>query len=209
MPYGPPPNPPPHLPSPGEDPWRTTNRMSAVPSGPPGRPPVYGQPSMDGQVPGKKSNQPLIIGIIGGAVALVLMCCGGLYIIGAEEQKKQKASSPDTAVTTGAALTPSVQATTATPAPSSAAATTAAAPRSTAPAGPKTVAMPKVTGENAAVADDTLRKLGFTNIQYGSQDKDDTFVLLLANWTVTKQSAKAGAKVKTDTLIVLTCTKQG
>jgi hypothetical protein len=69
--------------------------------------------------------------------------------------------------------------------------------------------MPKVTGENAAVADDKLRKLGFTNIQYGSQDKDDTFVLLLANWTVTKQSAKAGAKVKTDTLIVLTCTKQG
>jgi hypothetical protein len=166
-----------------------------------------------GKVPGKKSNQPLIIGIIGGAVALLLMCCGGLYIIGSEEQKKQKqnASAPDTAVTTAAAVLPEVQATTAAPseAPTTTTPTTAAAPRSTAPAGAKTVAMPKVTGENAAVADDKLRKLGFTNIQYGSQDKDDTFVLLLANWTVTKQSTKAGGKIKTDTLIVLTCTKQG
>jgi len=203
MSYGPPPNPPPHLPNPGEDPWRTTGRMGAVPSEPPGRPPVYGQPP---EVSGKRSNQPLIIGIIGGAVALVLLCCGGLYIIGSEEQKKQDASSPDTAVTTAAALLPDAQVTTEAP---TAAPTTAAAPTSTAPVGPKTVTMPKVTGENAAVADDKLRKLGFTNIQYGSQDKDDTFVLLLGNWTVTKQSAKAGTKVKTDTLIVLTCTKQG
>lgn len=68
--------------------------------------------------------------------------------------------------------------------------------------------MPDLVGENAAVADDRLRKLGFTNIQFGSQDENDTVVLLLANWTVTKQSTKAGMKVPVDTLIVLTCTKK-
>ncbi|MGX4657838.1 PASTA domain-containing protein [Micromonospora sp. SCSIO 07396] len=69
--------------------------------------------------------------------------------------------------------------------------------------------MPNVKGMNAAVADDKLRKLGFTNIQYGSQDENDTVVLMLPNWTVTKQSAKAGSKMLPDDLIVLTCTKQG
>jgi hypothetical protein len=203
MSYGPPPPPnPPRLPNPGEDPWRTTGRMGAVPSGPPGGQPVYSQP----MPPVKKNNTPLIVGIIGGAVALVLLCCGGLYVIGSEDQKKQDASSPDAVVTTGAALLPEVQATTAAPTETP---PTTTAPRSTAPAGPKTATMPKVTGENAAVADDKLRKLGFTNVQYGSQDKEDTVVLLLSNWTVTKQSTKAGAKVGADTLIVLTCTKGG
>lgn len=189
--------------------------MGAVPSGPPGppgQPPVYGQPyPAGGKLPGKKNNTPLIIGIAGGAVALVLLCCGGLYIIGSEEQKKQKASSPTVGVTSAAAVMPEVAATTAAPTEAPTAAPTSAAARtsSPSPAGPKTVAMPKVTGENAAVADDRLRKLGFTNIQYGSQDRDDTVVLLLSNWTVTKQSTKAGVKVKTDTLIVLTCTKRG
>ncbi len=36
----------------------------------------------------------------------------------------------------------------------------------------------------------------------------NTVVLLLSNWTVTKQSTPAGSKVSTDTLIVLTCTKK-
>ncbi len=68
--------------------------------------------------------------------------------------------------------------------------------------------MPDLVGENAAVADDTLRRLGFTNIQYGSQDKDDKFVIWLPNWTVTKQSVEPGEEVPLDTLIVLTCTKE-
>lgn len=203
MSYGPSPNPPrpPHLPDPGEDPWRTTARMGAVPPGQAGRPPVYRQPVQ----PPRKSNQPLIIGIVGGVVALVLMCLGGLFILGSEEQKKQNASSPNVGATTAAAVLPEAQVTSAAPAD----VRSSAPPPTTAPAGAKTVTMPKVTGENAAVADDKLRKLGFTNIRYGSQDEDDKVVLLLTNWTVTKQSAKTGAKIKTDALIVLTCTKQG
>lgn len=73
---------------------------------------------------------------------------------------------------------------------------------------PDTITMPDVRGENAAVADATLRKLGFTNIQYGSQDEEDKLVIMLANWTVIKQSARPGAKLAPDDLIVLTCTKQ-
>lgn len=146
-------------------------------------------------------------------MVLVLLCCGGLYIIGSEEQKKQAAASASVSAsaTTAAVVVPGVQATTAAPTEPPTAAPTSADARtsSPSPAGPKTVAMPRVTGENAAVADDKLRKLGFTNIQYGSQDRDDTVVLLLSNWTVTKQSTASGKKIKTDTLIVLTCTKQG
>lgn len=81
-------------------------------------------------------------------------------------------------------------------------------PVATTSAAPAEAVMPDLVGENAAVADDRLRKLGFTNIQFGSQDENDTVVLLLANWTVTKQSTKAGMKVPVDTLIVLTCTKK-
>lgn len=74
---------------------------------------------------------------------------------------------------------------------------------------PKPVKMPNVVGQNAAVAGDYLEKLGFTNIQYGSQDDLDTWVVLPENWTVKKQSAKKGSRLPTDTLIVLTCTKIG
>ncbi|WP_433612550.1 PASTA domain-containing protein [Dactylosporangium sp. CA-139114] len=73
---------------------------------------------------------------------------------------------------------------------------------------PKVVAMPNVVGKNAAVAMDELERLGFTKIQLGSQDREDTVVILAANWTVTKQSTAAGTEVPTDVLIVLTCTKK-
>jgi hypothetical protein len=55
---------------------------------------------------------------------------------------------------------------------------------------PHLVVMPDLVGLNAAVASDKLQKLGFTKIQYGSQDAEDKVVLLLTNWTVTKQSTK-------------------
>jgi hypothetical protein len=153
-----------------------------------------------GPPPKKRPNNTLIAVIVGAAVVLVIGCCSGLYIIGSEQDPNN--ASPGATATAGL-----VQ-------PVPAASSEAALPSPSAEVSPtgvpvKTVAMPKVTGENAAVADDKLRKLGFTNIQYGSQDEKDKVVLLLTNWTVTKQSAKAGSKVSTDTLIVLTCTKEG
>jgi beta-lactam-binding protein with PASTA domain len=68
--------------------------------------------------------------------------------------------------------------------------------------------MPNVVGMNAAVAADELKRAGFTRIEFGTQDSDAFGVYLPENWTVAKQSAKAGTVVTTDTLVVLTCTKK-
>jgi hypothetical protein len=190
-------------PGPPDDPWGTA-RVPPVSGAPvtgasgPLPPPPYGPPPVK-----KRANTTLIAAIVGAAVVLVVGCCTGLYIIGSQED-------PNTAlpgVTSTAGLVQSEPAATSEAAVPTLPSPTAGEPS---PSGTpvKTVTMPKVTGENAAVADDKLRKLGFTNIQYGSQDEKDKVVLLLTNWTVAKQSAKAGGKVSTDTLIVLTCTKQ-
>lgn len=186
-----PPQPPHGQPGPPSDPWQHT---------PP--PTGYGLPGRPVPPPKKRNNTPLIIGLVAAAVVLVIGCCGVIAAIGAQEDDTPTAaaSSPERVVEQ---TSPAVVVTSA-----PVAKPTTKPPATTAPVA-KTVAMPKVTGKNAAVADDELRKLGFTNIRYGSQDQDDKVVLLLSNWTVTKQSAKAGAKTKTDTLIVLTCTKEG
>ncbi|MER6755216.1 PASTA domain-containing protein [Micromonospora echinofusca] len=171
---------------------------------------TYGPPSAT--PPRRKLGTGAIIGIAAGVV--VLACCGITSIaaiVGGDATPETKPSATTVAVAEPAS--PSVAATVA---PTTAAVTppaTATPPvTATAPAeppAPETVAMPNLKGMNAAVADDKLRKLGFTNVQYGSQDENDTVVLLLANWTVTKQSAKAGTKLAPDDLIVVTCTKQG
>jgi hypothetical protein len=149
----------------------------------------------------------LVIGLVAGGVLLILICCGALAAIGANSGKSDPKSAPAASVptavpATSAPTTPPVAVIPTTPAMTA----TPAAP-TTPP--PVVVAMPNVVGTNAAVADDQLRKLGFTRIQFGSQDKADKVVLLLSNWTVTKQSTKAGEQVSTDTLVVLTCTKEG
>jgi hypothetical protein len=136
--------------------------------------------------------------IVAGAV-LAAFCAGCVVVTMVSNTSKptdRAATGPVVVATTAAAPTT---------APAVAAATPKASPSS---AAPRMVTMPNLVQKNAAVADDELRKLGFTNVQYGSQDKDDKVVLLLPNWTVTKQSTKAGAQVPTDALIVLTCTKQ-
>ncbi|MCK2214061.1 PASTA domain-containing protein [Actinomadura sp. ATCC 31491] len=72
------------------------------------------------------------------------------------------------------------------------------------------VKLPDFKGQNAAIARQWLVDRGwneFSDIKLGSQDQYDTMVLLPENWTVTKQSHKAGTKVKIGTTIVLTCTK--
>lgn len=150
-------------------------------------------------------NALIVIAVI--VILAVGGCCIGAFAA-ADDEPDDQGSRP--ATTSAPAADPP-----AAPAPATTAALAAVptvAPASatvpTTPVVPKTVAVPNLVGKNAAVADDELRKLGFTNISFGSQDKDDKVVILLANWTVTKQSTKAGAKVPVDTLIVLTCTKE-
>lgn len=134
---------------------------------------------------------PWIIGIV--AAFIIGVCTGA---VGSGDQQPPSAARGDDPV---ASESP-------TPMESS------SAPSSTSSASPeptvRVVTMPDLVGENASVAADELERLGFTNIQFGSADADEKVVLLPQNWTVKSQSPKPGKKVRTDRLVVLTCTKK-
>jgi hypothetical protein len=70
--------------------------------------------------------------------------------------------------------------------------------------------MPDLVGKNAAVAVDQLKKLGFArhSIRLSTKDENAWFVVMPENWTVEAQSEAQGAKISTDSVVVLTCTKQ-
>jgi hypothetical protein len=70
------------------------------------------------------------------------------------------------------------------------------------------ITVPNVVGENAAVADDKLKKLGFTNITFGTVD-GRMVVILPQNWTVKTQSAQPDERLAADTKIVLGCVRNG
>lgn len=123
--------------------------------------PVHGHPGQ----PATRRNRMLVIGAVVGAV-LFVCCCGAIARFADDNQPN--AASPTSAAPTGVAVptvisTPPVEVTQ--PATEPPVATTSAAPAE--------AVMPDLVGENAAVADDRLRKLGFTNIQFGSQDEND------------------------------------
>jgi PASTA domain len=73
---------------------------------------------------------------------------------------------------------------------------------------PGLIAMPNLVGENAAVAEDRLRKLGFTDITFGTLD-GRMAVVLPQNWTVRAQSTAPDERIAADTKIVLGCTRNG
>ncbi|MDG4821917.1 PASTA domain-containing protein [Asanoa sp. WMMD1127] len=143
-----------------------------------------------------------------GGVVLLALCCGGIGIA---------ALNGDTTTTGNEAAVASSEPTETrqqkepyVPAPVAETEPPEAAQDDLSPAPPVTVRMPDLVGLNAAVAQDKLERLGWPpeQIELGSQDEMDTFVILPANWTVTKQSEKAGSKVEPGGLIVLTCTKK-
>ena len=70
------------------------------------------------------------------------------------------------------------------------------------------ITMPDVLGQNAAVAEDKLRKLGFTNITFGTVD-GRMVVILPQNWTVKTQSAQPNELLAADVKIVLGCVRNG
>jgi hypothetical protein len=75
-------------------------------------------------------------------------------------------------------------------------------------ASPALLTMPNVVGQNADVAQDSLRKLGFKNIDLGTVDGHHV-VILPQNWTVKAQSAKSGSRLAPDAKIVLGCARIG
>jgi len=93
--------------------------------------------------------------------------------------------------------------------------TTTAAPASlpsyTTPAAPPVVdvTLPEVAGKNGQIALDELKALGLTAVTPASQDRNDSMVLLPANWTVTKIEPAARTVVKSNSTVIVTMTKRG
>jgi hypothetical protein len=73
---------------------------------------------------------------------------------------------------------------------------------------PPRLTMPNVLGQNADVAQDSLHKLGFKNIDLGTVDGHHV-VVLPQNWIVKAQSAKTGSRLAPDAKIVLGCARIG
>lgn len=69
------------------------------------------------------------------------------------------------------------------------------------------VKVPKVTGQSADDARDKLEELGF-KVKLKAKPKGDGPVFLASNWKVSKQSIKAGKKVKEGKKITLTVKKK-
>ncbi|MCR5457767.1 MAG: DUF4839 domain-containing protein [Clostridiales bacterium] len=64
--------------------------------------------------------------------------------------------------------------------------------------------MPDVCYQLYSTALQTLRALGFVNIDY---DANGSFIIIDSNWTVIKQSVAPGKEIEKGTSIVLTCVK--
>ncbi|MEU6203178.1 PASTA domain-containing protein [Micromonospora musae] len=170
-------------------------------------PPPNPTPHLPPQPPKRRLPTAAIIGIV--IAGLVAFCCAsaivGAIIQGSNDSRAESARQPAAVLPSSSASVVHSPAAT-TPPTSAAPASSAARPSPSAAAQLK---MPNLVGENAQVAYETLTDLGFTKVTFGSQDDDDKVVLFPPNWTVTKQSAKAGVLVRADKTIVLTCTKEG
>ncbi|WP_280454477.1 PASTA domain-containing protein [Nocardia brasiliensis] len=70
------------------------------------------------------------------------------------------------------------------------------------------LAIPDVVGKNGAVADDVLKKAGFTEVSYASASPGVDLVVMLSNWTVVSVEPGAGTVVSSDSVVVLTMTKK-
>ncbi|WP_224404093.1 PASTA domain-containing protein [Pseudonocardia sp. ICBG1034] len=84
----------------------------------------------------------------------------------------------------------------------------AAASPSTTTAPVQDLEIPDVEGKNGAIALDELERAGFTNVQAGSADEQDTVVINAANWKVVSIEPGAGETIPSDSTVVLTMTKQ-
>lgn len=142
-----------------------------------------------------------IAGIVGGVV--LVLCCGAAVAfgigLGPETDAPGRVADGTAAVESPSGLARGGQARERSPSPS---------PSPQESPEPAVLTIPEdLVGQNAAIVDDRLRDLGFTDVQYASADEDDTFVLLLANWTVVEVEPAGGSEVGADSVVVVTCTK--
>ena len=101
--------------------------------------------------------------------------------------------------------TPAAPVTVTVPAPATPA---AAAQAPAVPAAPATAEIPDLKGQNGAIAESTLKGLGFTNLRLAADAASGrSLVALPENWTVTKVEPKPGTQASTSQLVVVTMTK--
>ncbi|GAA5201703.1 hypothetical protein GCM10023322_82210 [Rugosimonospora acidiphila] len=79
-------------------------------------------------------------------------------------------------------------------------------PRRSASPTPTRIAIPNVVGQNASTALDTLRGLGFSNVDLNTVD-GHIIVLIPEHWTVQTQTPPPGQIRQPRTKIVLGCAK--
>ena len=125
------------------------------------------------------------------AAATALAGCGTTSTPAAPATVTVTAPVPTTVVATIPAAAPATQA----PAPAAAVA-------------PSTATIPDLKGQNGAIAESTLKGMGFTNVKLAADKSSGKSVVLLPeNWTVTKVEPKPGTNVATDQVVVVTMTK--
>lgn len=181
-----------HPPQPPNDPNQSYGQQPQQPFGqqsqqgqfPPFQPPVTPQPKA-------KKKWPWIVG---GVVALLVVVAA---VGGGEDTDAEKTSTP---ATTSAAVAPLVPQATSEPAK-----VTTTTPEPT--AAPQ-VTLPEVAGQNGAIVQDKLKKLGLTNISLGSADDKDKLVIMPNNWTAVSIEPAPGTVVAGDDLVVVTLTKK-
>ena len=189
---------------PPQDPNQPYGQQPQQPYGqqPPQQP--YGQPQGQfGPPPGgyQSTQQPAPIQkktkkwpwIVGGVV--VVLVIAGL-VGGGDKETDEKTASTATSTVAIAAVAPQVT-------------TKAAAPTTTVePVVVTEVALPEVSGQNGAIVQDKLEKLGLTNVTLASVDENDTVVIMVANWTAVSIEPAPGTIVAGDDLVVVTMTKK-
>ncbi|MEK6437960.1 PASTA domain-containing protein [Pseudonocardia sp. T1-2H] len=83
-----------------------------------------------------------------------------------------------------------------------------AAPAATQTPAPATLTVPDLTGQNGAIAESTLKSMGFTNVRLAADPTSGkSLVALPENWTVTKVDPKPGSELAAGQLVVVTMTK--
>lgn len=148
--------------------------------------------------PRRLSRKAVIAGVVC-TVLLAVICLSGLVLSMSASGGAKPVGTSSTHPAQSPAAKPSQP-------PAAKPTRTAAAAQTPTPV-PETVTMPDVVGLNAAAAEDQLHRLGLRNLRFVSGDKRYLMVLVLHNWTVTRQSVAAGTRVDKTAPIVLTCVK--
>ncbi|ROZ49410.1 hypothetical protein EEB13_05670 [Rhodococcus sp. WS3] len=154
-----------------------------------GPPPGGYQPT---QQPAPIQKKPKKWPWIVGGVVVILVIAG--MVGGGDKEADEKTATVATSTVAIAPVAPQV--------------TTKAAATTVEPVVAAEVTLPDVSGQNGAIVQDKLEKLGLTNVRLASADANDTVVIMVANWTAVSIEPAPGTIMAGDDLVVVTMTKK-